>query len=154
MNGQLIIIESQALSVPKEQSPECALSIRRLTVSEYEWMTDAGILSEDDRVELIDGVLVQMPAEKSRHSAVTSQIAEPFYPIVLVKEAMLRVQTPIIFTDYTEPEPEVALVKYREDAYADAHPAPSDVLLGIEVSDTSLEMDQGIKLSRYAASGI
>ncbi|MCZ6675889.1 MAG: Uma2 family endonuclease [Candidatus Poribacteria bacterium] len=132
----------------------CALPIRRLTVAEYHQMGEAGILSEDDRVELIDGVLIQMSPKRTRHSVVDSQLATHFYPLVLEGQAILRVQEPIILSDDTEPEPDLALVNPCEDAYLEAHPSSSDILLLIEVSDTTLETDKEIKLPRYAASGI
>lgn len=77
-----------------------------------------------------------------------------FYRLVLEGDALLRVQEPIILTDDTEPEPDVAVVKKRADDHLEAHPSPADVLLLNEVSDTSLEPDKSIKLPRYAASGI
>ena len=128
--------------------------IRQLTVDEYHRMIDADILHEGERVELIDGVLIQMCAQKARHSAVTTQIAESFYPLVLQGKAKLRIQLPITLNDHTEPEPDLAVVKIRKDAYFDSHPTPEDVLLLIEVSDTTLGMDKSIKLPRYAASEI
>ena len=90
MNGQLTIIESQPVGVPKEKIPECTFSIRRLTVSEYQWMTDVGILSENDRVELIDGVLVKMAAQKSRHSAVLRKLVAPFSQLVSDQSALFK----------------------------------------------------------------
>ncbi|MBI1923149.1 Uma2 family endonuclease [Candidatus Poribacteria bacterium] len=131
-----------------------AFPLRRFTVPEYHRMIEAGILSEGDRVELMDGVIIKMPAKKARHSAVTNRITARFYRIVPEGEALLRGQDPIILTDDTEPEPDLVLVKPREDDYLRAHPSPGEVLLLIEVSDTTLEYDQEIKLPRYAASGI
>ena len=131
-----------------------ALPLRRFTVSEYHQMGEAGILSEDDRVELIDGVIIQMNPQRSRHSAVINQITWQFYQLVPKEKALLRIQTPILLTDSTEPEPDLAMVKPRADVYVKAHPSPGDVLLLIEVSDTTLEYDKEVKLPRYAASGI
>ena len=137
------------------QSLKYSLPVRRLRVSEYHKMGEEGILSEDERIELIEGVIIQMSPKGSRHSAVTSQMVATFYEqLVIERKAMLRVQEPIILTDDTEPEPDLALVKIREGTYAEAHPRPDDVLLLIEVADTSLEHDKDIKLPRYAASGI
>jgi len=130
------------------------LPLRRFTVSEYHRMGEAGILSEDDRVELMDGVIIQQMPQKSKHSAVIRKLSAPFYPLVLEGKALLSVQLPLILTDDTEPEPDLLVVKPREDAYGEAHPASEDVLLLIEVSDTTLEYDTDVKLPRYAASGI
>ena len=103
--------------------------IRRFTVAEYHQMLDVGILSEDDRVELIEGIITQMNPKKTQHSVVTGQITEKFYRLVPEGEALLRVQEPIILSDDTEPEPDLAVVRVREDGYLEAHPSPDDVLL-------------------------
>jgi len=131
-----------------------ALPLRRFTVSDYHRMVEAGILTEDERVELMDGVILKMNPKRTKHSVVTSQIAKPFYPLALDGKAVVRVQDPITLNDDTEPEPDVVVVKPREDAYLSAHPSPNDVLMVIEVSDTTLEYDTDVKLPRYAASGI
>jgi Uma2 family endonuclease len=131
-----------------------AIPLRRFTVSEYHRMIEVSILTEDERVELMDGVIIQMNPKRTRHSVVTSQIAKPFYPLVLNGKAVVRVQDPIMLNDDTEPEPDVVVVKPREDAYLSAHPSPGDVLLLVEVSDTTLAFDTEIKLPRYAAAGI
>ena len=130
------------------------LPLRRFSIDEYHKMIEAGILSEGERAELIDGVIVQMCAQKSKHSAVISRFTTLLYPPVIERKALLRVQLPITLNDDTEPEPDLVLVKYREDAYVESHPGPGDVLLLIEVSDTTLGMDKLVKLPRYAASGI
>ncbi|MBI1923147.1 Uma2 family endonuclease [Candidatus Poribacteria bacterium] len=130
-----------------------AFPLRRFTVSEYHRMVEAGILYEGERVELIDGVIIKM-AQKSKHRIAKRKFAEQFYQIVLERKALLYVQAPITIADDTEPEPDLALVEYREDEYPEGHPTPGDVLLLIEVSDTTLGIDKSIKLPRYAASGI
>ena len=131
-----------------------ALPLRRFTVSDYHRMIEVGILTEDERIELMDGVILKMNPKRTRHSVVTNLITARFYRLVPEGEALLRGQDPILLTDNTEPEPDVVVVKPREDAYLSAHPSPSDVFLVIEVSDTTLEFDKGVKLPRYAASGI
>ncbi|MBC8234114.1 Uma2 family endonuclease [bacterium] len=131
------------------------LPVRCFSVSEYQKMGEAGILSEDEHIELIDGVIIQMSTEGTRHSVIMSNIAAQFYELVIEGKALLRVQNPIVLSDDTEPEPDLALVKTRESAYyLETHPRPDDVLLLIEVADTSLEYDKEIKLSRYADSKI
>ena len=137
------------------QSLKYSLPIRPLKVSEYRGMVESGILSEDEHVELIDGVIIQMSAEGTKHSAIISDIAAQFYELVIKGKALLRVQHPVTLNDETEPEPDLALVKIRERAYyLETHPRPNDVLLLIEVADTTLESDKNIKLPRYAASKI
>jgi len=137
------------------QSSKYSLPVRRFSVSEYQKMGEAGILSEDEHIELIDGVIIQMSTEGTRHSVIITKIAMQFYGLVTEGKVLLRVQHPILLNDEREPEPDLALVKTREDAYyLETHPRPDDVLLLIEVADTSLEYDKEIKLSRYADSKI
>ena len=137
------------------QSSEYSFPLRRFSVSEYQKMGEAGILSEDEHIELIDGVIIQMSTEGTRHSVIITKIAMQFYGLVTEGKVLLRVQNPILLNDETEPEPDLALVKTRADAYyLETHPRPDDVLLLIEVADTSLEYDKEIKLSRYADSKI
>lgn len=128
--------------------------IRRLSVDEYHKIGENGILKDDERVELIDGVIVEMSPKGTKHSAVVSKLSAPFYELVLQDKVLLRVQDPVVLTDDTEPEPDLALVKPRTDAYMEKHPHSDDVWLLIEVADTSLEKDREIKLRIYAASGI
>jgi Uma2 family endonuclease len=128
--------------------------IRRFSVAEYHKMIDTSIIYEGERVELIDGVITKMPAQRYKHRIVTRKFSEQFYQIVLERKALLYVQSPVTLNDCTEPEPDLALVKYREDEYPEGHPTAKDVLFLIEVSDSTLGMDKAIKLPRYAASGI
>ncbi|HIE26724.1 TPA: Uma2 family endonuclease [Candidatus Poribacteria bacterium] len=130
------------------------LPVRRFSVSEYHKMGEEGILSEDEHIELIEGVILQMSTEGTKHSAIITKIAMRFYESVIEGKALLRIQNPVVLNDDTEPEPDLALVKPRVDVYAEEHPHPDDVLLLIEVTDTSLEYDKEIKLPRYAASKI
>lgn len=126
---------------------------RRLTVGEYERMGKAGILHEDDRVELIDGELWQMAAVGSRHAGCVKSFVVVFrgYP---VEWFVLSVQDPILLSDFSEPEPDVALLRPSEDNYTSRNPTAADVLLVIEVADISLAHDRRVKLPRYAAAGI
>ncbi len=127
--------------------PVAALTRHRLTVDEYHRMGEAGIFGEDDRVELIDGELIDMTPIGSRHAYVVDLINRLF-----TKEAsqdrLVRVQNPIQLGEYGEPEPDLAVV--RNAAYFDRHPQAADVLLIIEVSETSLNYDKSIKVPYYA----
>jgi len=125
------------------------LPLRRLSVSEYHRMGEEGILKEDEHVELIDGALKEMSPKGTLHSAVVGKLSAPFYELVIQNKVLLRVQDPVVLTDNTEPEPDLALVKPREDAYMEMHPRPDDVLLLIEVAETS--PDKKITVSRIMA---
>lgn len=129
-------------------------SLRRLSVSEYHRMSENDILKEDEQVELIEGIITKMSPKGTKHSAVISRLSVKFYEPVLQNKVILRVQDSIVLNDMTEPEPDIAVVKFRDDYYSKEHPHPNDVLLLIEVADTSLERDREVKLPLYAASGI
>jgi Uma2 family endonuclease len=129
------------------------LARRRFTVDEYYRMAEAGILTEDDRVELIEGEIVEMPPIGRRHAACVDGIAELFFRN-FVDVARTRNQNPVRLSEYNEPEPDVALLRRRPDFYSSGHPTPEDVLLLVEVADTSLVMDRRVKMPLYARSGI
>ena len=129
------------------------LPLRRFTVDEYYAMGEAGILTEDDRVELIDGVIVEMAPVGSRHVGVVNGFNRAFTEAV-GRRAVVQVQSPIRLDDGTEPQPDLALLLERADLYASGHAGPQDVLLLIEVSDSSVDYDRNEKLPRYARAGI
>lgn len=126
---------------------------RYFNVAEYYRMTEAGVLSPDDRVELIEGEIVEMSPIGSRHAACVRRV-DAFLNRQIGSLAQVSVQSPVRLNDFSEPEPDIALLKPRDDFYATAHPTPADVLLIIEVTDTSVDYDRGIKLPLYARAGI
>jgi len=116
-------------------------------------MTEAGVLTEDDRVELIDGEIIKMAAIGPRHAACVNRLAD-FLSSKVKKFAIVSVQNPIQLSEYSEPEPDITLLKRRDDFYAGSHPTPDDVLIAIEVADTTAESDRAVKLPAYARAGI
>ncbi|MEL6717484.1 MAG: Uma2 family endonuclease [Bacteroidota bacterium] len=126
---------------------------RLLEVKEYHRMIDANILSEDDRVELIHGEIIEMSPIKSFHASHVMRINH-FLSNIVDEEVIVNVQNPILIPDYSEPEPDIALLKWDDDFYYEKHPQPADVILLIEVADSSLEYDQNIKLPLYATAQI
>lgn len=129
------------------------LAHRRFTVDEYHRMAEAGILGEDDRVELLDGEIVQVSPISARHAATVTRLQRLFERLA-GDRAIVRVQNPVQLDRYSEPEPDITLVTPRDDFYAGGHPAPRDVLLIVEVADTSLRSDRHRKLPSYARAGI
>ncbi len=125
----------------------------RLTVDEYYRMADVGLLSPDDRTELIEGEIVDMPPIGSRHAAAVALLAKRMIR-ALGDSADARAQSPVRFLPRSEPQPDVALVKYRSDGYRQAHPTAGDTLLLIEVSDSTLRYDLEVKARLYATHGI
>ena len=116
-------------------------------------MAAAGVFSEDDRVELIEGEIVEMNPIGSRHAACVGRLTKLLERLA-GDRAIVWVQNPVQVNEYSEPLPDVALLKPRDDFYAQANPQPSDVLLIIEVADSSVEYDRGIKVPIYGQSGI
>lgn len=116
-------------------------------------MGRAGILTEADRVELIEGDIVQMSPIGSRHAACVKRLVKLLHA-ACGDRAIVQVQDPVQMGDDSEPEPDVALLAPREDFYAAAHPTAGDAALLIEVADTTLEFDSDDKLRLYARSGV
>ena len=125
----------------------------RLTVADYRRLGEARILGKDDRVELLEGQLVDMSPIGPRH-ALTIDLLNRLLPATLGEQAWLRVQNPIVLDDASEPQPDLAVVQHPWSGYPDVHPRPSDILLLIEVADSSLEFELGAKLELYARAGI
>ncbi len=126
---------------------------RPFTVSEYYRMAETDILTEEDRVELIAGQIVAMSPIGSHHAACVDRLNGLLHR-QQGASFIVRVQSPIALDAYSEPEPDVVLLRPRTDFYADAHPTASDVLLAVEVSDTSADYDREVKLPLYAQAGL
>ena len=132
---------------------EALMRRRRFTVDEFECMGRAGILHEDERVELIDGEIIQMAAMGTRHAGSVDALTE--WSITgLAGRAHVRVQNPVRLDPHGQPQPDLAIVRRRPEGYFTRHPGPEDVLLIIEVADTSLGYDRDVKLDWYAVGGI
>ena len=138
---------------PPQSSSVLNLPVRRFTVAEYYAMAEAGILTEDDRVELLDGVIVEMAPVGSRHVGCVNLYTRWLSQLV-GDRAILQVQGSIHLDDDTEPQPDLALLRNRPDFYSSSHAEPSDVLLLIQIADSSVGYDRHEKLPRYAQAGI
>ena len=125
----------------------------RLTVEEYHRMGEAGILGPQDRVELIEGEIIDISPIGSNHAGTVNYLNQVLFA-ALQENAIISPQNPIILNDRNEPEPDIVLLKPRKDFYRQSHPTPNDVLLIIEVADTSLRYDSEIKIPLYARYGI
>lgn len=126
---------------------------RRLTADDFDQMCSAGILTADDRVELIDGQLIEMPPMGPAHAGIVNRLAEMLFSRV-GDAAELRVQSSVRLSNHTQPEPDLAVVKPDSRHYLMRHPRPADILLAIEVADSSLDFDREQKVPRYAAAGV
>lgn len=142
------------MTTPVASPPAAAVPTRRrFTVAEYYAMADAGILSEDDRVELLDGDIIVMPPIGDWHAGGVKFFNNTMLPKLLGR-AMIAVQDPVRLDEHSEPQPDVTLLQWRDDFYRNGHPGPGDVLLLIEVADSSIEFDRTAKLAAYARAGI
>jgi Uma2 family endonuclease len=124
---------------------------RRLDVDVYYEMAEAGILTDPHHVELIDGEIIDMAAIGSPHAAVTNRLGRGFAPATAEGLTLMSV---LRLDPYDEPQPDVMLLRSRDDDYRASHPGAADVLLPVEVSETSLAYDRGIKLALYAKFGV
>jgi Uma2 family endonuclease len=132
---------------------EVEVKRRRFTVDEYHRMLEAGILREGERIELIRGELVQKMGIGPSHVGCVSFLIERLV-LRLVGRALLSPGGPIVILPDSEPEPDITLLKPRADFYRRAHPRPEDVLLVIEVADSSRRFDRNVKRPLYAEAAI
>lgn len=128
-------------------------NLHRFTVADYHRMAEAGILGEDSRVELIRGRIVDMAPIGAPHFGMVNRLTR-LLPPILSGRALLSIQNPLRLDDGSEPQPDVMVLRPRADDYATRAPGPPDVLLVIEVADSSLDTDRAEKLPLYAESGI
>lgn len=126
---------------------------RQFNVADFYQMLKAGILTENDRVELIDGEVVERSPIGSRHAGCVNRLTTVLGRMV-GRHFIVAVQNPIHVDNYSEPQPDVAVLTYREDFYSRSHPTPADVVIVVEVADTSVEYNRLVKVPLYARAGI
>jgi Uma2 family endonuclease len=125
---------------------------RLLTVDEYHRMGEAGILTDDNRVELIEGQLVAMAPICSEHAATANALTR-LLVLAVGDRGIVSVGNPIRLNRHSEPQPDFSVLKPRDD-YRKTLPRPEDTMLAVEVANTSLEYDRKVKLALYARGGI
>ncbi|HEY4006432.1 MAG TPA: Uma2 family endonuclease [Pseudonocardia sp.] len=126
---------------------------KRFTVAEYELMGEVGVFDPADRVELLDGEIVYTSPISAGHAAVVDALVAVLVTN-LAGRATVRGQNPLRLLPRSEPQPDVTVARYRRDFYRGAHPTAEDILLLIEVADSSLRTDRAVKLPIYARQGI
>lgn len=143
-----------AIQLTQQEQIQTSSPGRRLfSVAEYQRMGEVGILGDDERVELIEGDILKMSPIGSHHAACVMRLTMLLAQSV-GRAAIVDVQGPIQLDGRSEPEPDLTLLAPRADYYAEALPMPEQILLLIEVSDTTLSYDRGRKVPLYARSGI
>lgn len=135
--------------IPGRQGPET----RKFTVAEYYRMADAGILSPEERVQLIEGEIIVMPPMGPGHAGEITR-SNRLLGRLAADRFLVCSQTPLHLDDGCEPEPDVMLVRPRADCYETAHPTPADTFVVLEVSDSTLQYDRGRKANLYGRAGI
>jgi Uma2 family endonuclease len=125
---------------------------RRFTREEYHRMGEAGLFA-NERVELLDGAVVAMSPHSTRHASAVARAVQALI-VACGRTAHVRCQLPIVLDDSSEPEPDIAVCRPAADDFAASHPRPEDVMLVVEVAESSLAYDRGAKAAAYAASGI
>jgi Uma2 family endonuclease len=128
------------------------LSRRLFTTLEFRTMVEAGVFHEDDRLELVDGEIVEMSPIGNRHATCVRKLIRFLQGVG--DRALLDVQNPLGISDENDFYPDIVLLKPRPDVYSGGLPGASDALLVIEVADTTLRFDRSIKKPRYAAAGV
>ena len=126
---------------------------QRLTVAQFYAMAESGIIHPDARVELLDGVIIEMSPIGSRHAATVNKFTRALVPGV-GHRAIVQIQGPLRVNDNSVLEPDILLLRERTDFYASAIPRPEDVILLIEVADSTVGYDRYSKLPAYARAGI
>lgn len=133
---------------------EGASGIRwKITADEFERLYAAGFLQQDGRVELLDGEILIMSPIGNPHVSVTIRLIR-LLSSTLSDRGLITASTPVRLDDLSEPQPDVTLLRFRDDFYENAHARPADIFVAIEVMETSAAYDRGRKLKKYASSGV
>ncbi|KZL51112.1 MULTISPECIES: Uma2 family endonuclease [Cyanophyceae] len=135
------------------QNTETTLPLRLWTVEEYHRMAEAGIFGVDERVELLEGKIIWMIAKGTAHRSAVGR-TDYLLKNRLGNKAWVSIQDPIKLNEWSEPEPDIAVVKVDPLDYADHHPTPSEIYLIIEVANSSLQLDCETKAKAYSQAGI
>ena len=125
----------------------------RITVEHFYRMAEAGLFAPDERVELVNGEIIDMPPMGSRHASSLEQLASAL-GVALGSRAIVRQQLPLRLNEDSEPQPDIAVVASRSDRYRSSHPGPGDALLVVEVSVSTLRYDREVKVPLYARHGV
>jgi Uma2 family endonuclease len=134
-------------------TPSFESNIHKFTVQQYYLMHEAGVFAEGDRLELINGEIREMSPIGRKHAVCVARTTR-FFQIKLGDRAFIWTQNPIRLSDHSEPQPDLAILKWRDDFYAEALPTPDDILLIIEVADSTIAYDREVKSLLYATNGI
>ncbi len=150
MTTQTLIRPAAETDAPAPDIPKKRLFTRK----EYHAMGKAGIFAPNERVELLEGEIIVMAPPGIWHLTRVDRLNHIFMPLGIERRAIVRVQNPSVITQISEFQPDITLLAFRDDSYGSRNPRPQDILLLVEVADSSLNYDRNAKLPRYAAFGI
>ena len=142
------------MTTTQVQAPQVTRETRKFTAEEYFRMVEAGIIQEDERVELVEGEILLMPPMGHPHASGIMRHTRIFASLIVANSVTLLVQAPLPLGEHSAPEPDLALLKFREDDYAGGYASPEDTLLVIEVAESSLNYDMAVKSQIYGRAGI
>jgi Uma2 family endonuclease len=134
-------------------TPSSTSNVHKFTVQQYELMLEAGVFAESDCLELINGEIRVMSPIGRKHAVCVAKTAKNFEQ-KLGDRTIIWTQNPILLSNYLQPQPDLAILKCRDDFYAEALPMPDDILLIIEVADSTTAYERDVKSTLYAANGI
>ncbi len=152
MFDELVATKPEVEAVEAETA-EVELKRRRFTVADYRQMTEAGLFAENSRVELLWGEVVEMSPIYITHIAILNRLVW-LLTDALGKEVIVSVQNPVQLSDESLPQPDIAVLRFQDNFYSERYIGPDDVLLLIEVADSSLSYDRRVKSKLYGAAGI
>lgn len=137
------------LLIPKVEHPQ----VLKFTIEQFQLLYEKGIFAESDHLELINGEIITMSPIGTKHAACVNRLLK-LLEKKLGDRIILSVQNSIVLANNSQPQPDLAVLRYRDDFYEEALPTPADILLIVEVADSSLEYDRNVKAPLYAAAGI
>ena len=150
MTAQLLVSSlSPNQELPNPDKPH----VMQFTVEQFQLMYERGVFADSDRYELINGEITTMSPIGRKHAVCVGRLTNKL-ALKLGTKIIVWVQNPIDLGNKSQPQPDIAVLKYRDDFYEEALPTPADILLIIEVADSSLEYDRDVKANLYAAAGI
>ncbi|MYC29766.1 MAG: Uma2 family endonuclease [Chloroflexi bacterium] len=151
--GEAMTTSTKAPALPETSGTSRAPVTRKFTVEEYYRMAEVGILQPDERLELIDGEIIIMAPIGNPHATGVRRI-ERVFGRVLGDAVTISGQNPVLVGEHSTPQPDVAILRFREDDYSGKPPSAEDVLLLVEISDTTLAYDREVKVNLYAEANI
>ena len=126
---------------------------KRWTVADYHRMIATGVLTADNRVELLDGQVIERVPQDPPHASTTDEGSD-YLKVLFAGRAKVWAQLPITLSNYSEPEPDIAMVRIDENRYRDRHPNPANIFLLVEIADTTLISDLTHKAKLYAQADV